>query len=468
MATKLILFLIHVAIINFIANLVNTVVPDPYMDEIFHIPQAQRYCEGNYHEWDPKLTTPPGLYIISNLIILPLSHLVHSVNFCSIEFLRATNILFSIGLYVVFWKVLAYLHPYQNKKTRAFNAFVLTSFPVNWFYNFLYYTDSGSTFFILWSYLLALKREFWMSAMVSGVGVFFRQTNIGWVCFILGVSVIDVLSDNNFSSKHFIGILRPVKNKNIRFGIAIQEIFKFTLIAIRNLVELMIIFFPYILVILSFIYFLIWNGGVVLGDKANHIAVLHFPQIFYFISFVFFFAITVVLKFKHIKRITYSIMSRQITTTIMSLLPLMILMAFLIHNYTHEHPFLLSDNRHYTFYIWKNIYRRHYTIKYILIPCYIVAGWILWHPLASKQSFIWIMVYITATCITLVPSPLLEFRYFIIPYYIYRLNVKQPSIERLIIEFLIYACINYKTLYLFLWNGFIWESESDRIQRFMW
>ena len=30
-------------------------------DEIFHIPQAQQYCRGYFLEWDPKLTTPPGL-----------------------------------------------------------------------------------------------------------------------------------------------------------------------------------------------------------------------------------------------------------------------------------------------------------------------------------------------------------------------------------------------------------------------
>ncbi|CAG8471450.1 451_t:CDS:2 [Scutellospora calospora] len=61
MATKLILFITFVVLNKFVANLVNTVVPNPYMDEIFHISQAQKYCEGNYFEWDPKLTTPPGL-----------------------------------------------------------------------------------------------------------------------------------------------------------------------------------------------------------------------------------------------------------------------------------------------------------------------------------------------------------------------------------------------------------------------
>jgi hypothetical protein len=58
-------------------NLVSQVVPEPYLvsaskrsageivltsnqDEFFHVPQAQRYCNGDY-TWDPKITTPPGL-----------------------------------------------------------------------------------------------------------------------------------------------------------------------------------------------------------------------------------------------------------------------------------------------------------------------------------------------------------------------------------------------------------------------
>lgn len=33
-------------------------------DEVFHIPQAQAYCRWDYATWDPKLTTPPGLYVL--------------------------------------------------------------------------------------------------------------------------------------------------------------------------------------------------------------------------------------------------------------------------------------------------------------------------------------------------------------------------------------------------------------------
>ena len=33
-------------------------------DEIFHVPQAQNYCIGNYSHWDPMITTLPGLLVL--------------------------------------------------------------------------------------------------------------------------------------------------------------------------------------------------------------------------------------------------------------------------------------------------------------------------------------------------------------------------------------------------------------------
>ncbi|CAI8606182.1 unnamed protein product [Vicia faba] len=47
-----------------ITIMVNRVVTEPYMDEIFHIPQAQHYCKGNFGSWDPMITAPPGLLIL--------------------------------------------------------------------------------------------------------------------------------------------------------------------------------------------------------------------------------------------------------------------------------------------------------------------------------------------------------------------------------------------------------------------
>jgi hypothetical protein len=33
-------------------------------DEIFHIPQTQQYCQGEFAKWDPKITTFPGTYML--------------------------------------------------------------------------------------------------------------------------------------------------------------------------------------------------------------------------------------------------------------------------------------------------------------------------------------------------------------------------------------------------------------------
>ena len=93
--------------------------------------------------------------------------IVFSQHICSTNFFRATNILFGIGSYQILWKLMIKFHPFQNRDLLSFNALILSLFPVGWFFNFLYYTDSGSTFFVLWSYLLSTEKKYWMSAMVK-------------------------------------------------------------------------------------------------------------------------------------------------------------------------------------------------------------------------------------------------------------------------------------------------------------
>lgn len=42
--------------------------------------------------------------------------------------------------------------------------------------------------------------------------------------------------------------------------------------------------------------------------------------------------------------------------------------------YRIHHPFLLSDNRHYTFYVWR-LYLFHPLLPYTFIPVYLACGW---------------------------------------------------------------------------------------------
>jgi alpha-1,2-glucosyltransferase len=48
---------------------------------------------------------------------------------------------------------------------------------------------------------------------------------------------------------------------------------------------LIVCFWPFFLLAFGFLGFLRGNGGIVLGDRSNHIAVVHLPQIFYFVGF---------------------------------------------------------------------------------------------------------------------------------------------------------------------------------------
>lgn len=37
------------------------------------------------------------------------------------------------------------------------------------------------------------------------------------------------------------------------------------------------------------------------------------------------------------------------------------------------HPYLLADNRHYPFYLWRKIINAHWSMKYMLVPVYVYS-----------------------------------------------------------------------------------------------
>src|SRR5204862_8112263 len=88
-----------------------------------------------------------------------------------------------------------------------------------------------------------------------------------------------------------------------------------------------------------------------------------------------------------------------------------------------EHPFLRADNRHFVFYIWRRTIRRHPLAKYLAAPVYHGSGWLVLHALGRSQSVLTLTGIVAATALTIIPSPLLELRYFILPYLFWRLHL---------------------------------------------
>lgn len=151
-------------------------------DEPFHVPQAQAYCNGDWTTWDPKITTPPGLYVLPNPSgPSKLTHIPHRyvlsvilkrfITFkCNLPVLRLTPLLTLLALPFPLTRLLCYhkrLRPPASFFTPTAESVVLSAFPVVWFFGFLYYTDVPSVLFVMTSIVAATESRHWTSALVS-------------------------------------------------------------------------------------------------------------------------------------------------------------------------------------------------------------------------------------------------------------------------------------------------------------
>ena len=179
---------------------VNKIVSEPYLDEVFHVGQVQAYCAGRFQTWDPKITTPPGLYILSYLF-LKTKHLIFTESACGLVDLRWLNVLVaSFIIPVQVWDLSTKLpRRYSQSDARSFHAVMnICLFPVLFFFSGLYYTDVCSVSFVLGAYQYHLRSRLDASTS-SNLGTFvlglysllMRQTNVFWVgIFFAGLSAV--------------------------------------------------------------------------------------------------------------------------------------------------------------------------------------------------------------------------------------------------------------------------------------
>ncbi|KAJ3303542.1 glucosyltransferase [Kappamyces sp. JEL0829] len=399
------------------------------MDEVFHYNQTLKYHGGTF-DWDPKITTPPGLYVL---------YLLPHVN---LWICRAFNL--AAGLV-------------QGTVLRRFHSsgWTLFFFPPSFFFHFLFYTDTWSTLFVMEGLYYAKQQRYNVSALWCLASLTLRQTNAVWVAFIAGTSLLDVLAtpalcvslDEIAGPRHLLSVL-----------------WGFLWTCLRKLNVVLKRLWPYCVLLALFAGFVVWNGGIALGDKSNHQMSLHFPQLLYFAAFSCFFGLFGLGGPLRVLGAIPGLVQKHW----LALAVLVPVAYILVANYTIAHPFLLADNRHYTFYIWRYFLAKE-PLRAALCPVYAVAALVLVSSI-SHQPVLWILIYVLATVLTLVPSPLIEFRYYIIPFYILRLNMRPgyaTAMNRRL-ELVFYLAINAFTFYMFLCRPFTWASEPWALQRFMW
>ena len=265
------------------------------------------------------------------------------------------------------------------------------------------------------------------------------------------------------------------------------------------------------------------------GDKSNHIATIHLAQMLYIWPFIAFFSLPLVLPYLIAAVLPRSYLpsnapwspSKMRKTQIILALPTMGLMLLVVRYNTMVHPFTLADNRHYMFYVFRLLLRRP-SIKYLAIPVYYICmhavllaatstnelpkhpqssyerlqdkqtneqGQVSMPPeLDSNQRASWLLIWLATTVLSLCTAPLVEPRYCILPWIMWRLHIQLPTSmsrsqtvesrvqkavriiydHRLWLETSWLLFINAVTGYMFLYRGFEWKQEPGNVQRFMW
>ncbi|KAG2779164.1 hypothetical protein JG687_00006593 [Phytophthora cactorum] len=462
-------------LLSWLLAAVNKTVPDPYMDEIFHIPQAQKYCEGRFDEWDPKITTFPGLYLVSTLYFKAASTL-NVGDFCSVAVLRSVNVLFALGNVVLC--VLLRRHVAPQDPNALLHALRIAVFPPLFFFTFLFYTDGGATFFVLLMALLAEKVDllqyppargsFMLSATCGAVAVLFRQTNIVWVVFVAGTVVVRCVELAH--SKFIYGSLKEDTSVNGTSSVthsSLRVFLNFISVVISNIPSILLIVWPFVVLVLGFISFLVMNGGIVVGDKSNHEVTFHGAQVLYFIVVAASgFGLSLIAP-SQLKRLLKSV--RRNAGSFRGVLFMFFVVAVtigVIYRFSPVHKFMLADNRHYTFYVWRKFFLKHEVAKFLPTPLYLFFGWHCWDELGRRRSPLWKLVYALAVSLVLIPSPLVEPRYYCVPFILLHLNTSNQSAFHLWVVTAVYMAVNALTLYIFLYHPYTWVDGSTA--RFMW
>nr|POF16514.1 dol-p-glc:glc(2)man(9)glcnac(2)-pp-dol alpha-1,2-glucosyltransferase [Quercus suber] len=173
-------------------------VNDPYLVRSHAI---RIRVHGRFQVWDPKITTPPGLYLLSSLAA-PLVG-------CDISMLRALS---ALCLCLLVYAV-ARTYPVRHARSpfAQHNALNIALFPPLFFFTALYYTDVASTFSVLLFYLAFLRSyqkarptlaQKVLLVLLGLISLWFRQTNIFWVAiFPAGVVLVHELDQGHNAIK---------------------------------------------------------------------------------------------------------------------------------------------------------------------------------------------------------------------------------------------------------------------------
>lgn len=400
--------------------------PAPYMDELFHVPQAQQICslfpaQLSSLEYSRSITTPPGPYLLPALLS------IISPFFCSTQGLRLISALLvavSIPLLAVILRRLKARQPHCTQLAclksvenpldapLTVGACLLVLHPVLFFYGNLFYTDPPAIFFLLACFKLSLEGRPVSSALCGVLSASCRQTSVVLHAYIVFDELLDL----------------SLRGESLRNAMTTAS--------------------PHAGAGLLYLYFFRWNSfQVALGDHAHHPVSLHPAMISYYAGYLILFGAPLMFATGSVTAKRFASfagfvirISRDRQWQVWTWLVCFVLLLCVGVTGDYAHPFALSDNRHYVFYIYRRLLLRNGYFRYMGIPLYTLAllgpfvqivrlldaseegiakespelGELLPTPRSwAKVELLSEASLVLAIAICTVPSTLLELRYFV-------------------------------------------------------
>jgi alpha-1,2-glucosyltransferase len=215
-------------------------------DETHHYSQISVFLEG-------------GSRVIDSLTMFPTYHALLAgfarlLGASTLDAMRALSTLLSALLLIVTWRIARYTAPEEVERRTLQVLFMPLLFPLL----FLVYTDVLSLLCVCAAVLLTLRRSFLAAGLLAAAAVAVRQSNVVWLGMLWGMCVIEL-----GGAVPSWRLARRVLRETWTFGLGAA----------------------------GFVAFVVWNGGVALGDSEMHPSFgLHTENVYFMLLlfFVFF------------------------------------------------------------------------------------------------------------------------------------------------------------------------------------
>jgi alpha-1,2-glucosyltransferase len=334
---------------------------EPIGDEGVHSYQIYKFINGSYEHF--KYVTMLPVYHAANALITDF------MNSTALNSLRFTNLLLS-ALVIPAFLALSKINYTDQAYSRTLQfVFIPFIFPLL----FLIYTDLFSLTFTLAMVERTLKKKYNIAAIFAFFAVFIRQPNLIWVGYCCLLILLDM--EKPSLSKYFLSAY------------------------FRNA-------WPFFLVILSFALFVVWNGGVAVGDADQH-------QISFNISNFYFFLLVSFALFLPYNIARFSDVKKLLLTN--KWLVLFLIVMFFIYMSTYEHPHKYNT-KELSFYRHNLFLYYSCDIYWLRVLSYFAMAWMaLSYYTASKYCINRkpLLLLLPVTLLSTVPLPLIEQRYYL-------------------------------------------------------